>query len=153
MTVSPDINDATGEHIGFEAKEVKPFAQLVPDALSSLTDEELQDAMSPEQYEQYLQDVQQLSQEAEFVPFEQDQLTEILETSTVEEDTDIARAIINTEVPDNYVNNLVQVLTAQVYAGQLTVDQALAEAKATGTPMEELTNAFNNLYYYYTHKQ
>lgn len=140
MTVEPDINDVTGEATGQNVFFSSGKDQYAFNS-ESFTEEELIDALSPEQFQEH--------QDNQF-PEEVlgDEEVNLLLTEPDEPSQEMAQAVFNADLPDDYAHDVVQVLATKYYLGELTVDQAVAEAKATGEPIENLRKAFSNLHYY-----
>lgn len=140
LTVSPDIDDATGAPTGY-VTEFTTMKDAYDYQEANLSDEELQEALSPEQYQEY--------QDNQF-PEEvlNDEQVSLLLNEPDEPSQEMAQAVFNAHLPDDYAHDVVQILATKYYLGELTVDQAVAEARATGEPIENLRKAFSNLHYY-----
>ena len=140
MTIEPQIEDATGASVGQNIFFSSGKDQYAFNS-ETFTEEELADALSPEDFQDYQDN--QFSEEVL-----DDEQVNLLLTEPDEPSKEMAVAVFNADLPDDYAHDVVQVLATKYYLGELTIDQAVAEAKATGEPIENLRKAFSNLHYY-----
>jgi len=140
MTIEPQIEDATGSYVGqsvvvSSSKDAYEFQQ------SGLTQEEFEDAYSPEQRAEYYQ--QQPSEEVEAYSMEliDSQFAEPDEPSSA-----MAEIAWNMQLPDTPAHDIVQHLAVRYYQNSLSLEEAIQIAQDQGLSNDELRRAWTDIH-------
>lgn len=145
LTVHPEIDDATGEYLG-QVAEFSTAKDAYDYNESGLTQEEWEDALSPEQKEEYYaQQQQEVVSEADAEPYSLEEIDQQFETPD-EPSQEMAQIAFNMELPDTPAHDVVQVLSTKYYMGEISVDEALDIAFAQGINEDDLRKAWSDVH-------